>query len=25
LLSYKVPPRANGDVPISGWKRLPGK
>ena len=25
LLSYKVPPRANGDVPISGWKRLRGK
>ncbi|HEX7916280.1 lipocalin-like domain-containing protein [Rudaea sp.] len=22
LLSYKVPPRANGDVPVSGWKRL---
>jgi hypothetical protein len=25
LLTYKVPPRANGDVPITGWKRLSGK
>lgn len=22
-LSYKVPPRPNGDVPLTGWKRLP--
>lgn len=22
-LSYTVPPRANGDVPISIWRRLP--
>jgi len=25
LLSYKVAPRTNGDVPVSGWKRLRGK
>lgn len=22
MLSYKVPPRANGDIPLTGWKRL---
>lgn len=22
-LSYKVPPRPNGDIPLTGWKRLP--
>jgi len=22
-LSYRVPPRPNGDVPVTGWKRLP--
>ena len=25
LLSYKVPPRENGDVPVSAWKRVGGK
>ena len=25
VLSYKVPPRENGDVPITGWKRLSAK
>jgi hypothetical protein len=23
LLSYRVPPRPNGDVPLTGWKRIP--
>ncbi|MEV8518931.1 lipocalin-like domain-containing protein [Dyella marensis] len=22
-LSYKVPPRPNGDIPLTGWKRMP--
>lgn len=22
-LSYKVPPRPNGDIPMTGWKRMP--
>ncbi len=22
MLSYKVPPRPNGDIPLTGWKRL---
>lgn len=22
-LSYKVPPRPNGDIPLTGWKRVP--